>query len=79
MEVRCGDGTLGWSEHAPFGEIVVAAGGPDPPQTLLDQLAIGGRLVMPVGESREQELVRVTRTSEHEYRREDLGAVMFVP
>ena len=79
VEVRCGDGTLGWSAHAPFGGIVVAAGGPDLPQTLLDQLAIGGRLVMPVGESREQELVRVTRTSEHEYRREDLGAVMFVP
>ena len=49
VEVRCGDGTLGWPEHAPFQAIVVAAGGPEPPRSLLDQLAIGGRLVMPVG------------------------------
>ncbi|HEX7701795.1 MAG TPA: protein-L-isoaspartate(D-aspartate) O-methyltransferase, partial [Kofleriaceae bacterium] len=79
VEVRCGDGTLGWPEHAPFDAIVAAAGGPDVPSALLDQLAIGGRLVMPVGSSRDQQLVRVTRTSEHELRREDLGAVRFVP
>jgi protein-L-isoaspartate(D-aspartate) O-methyltransferase len=79
VEVRCGDGTLGWVEHAPFAGIVVAAGGPDLPQTLLQQLAIGGRLVIPVGTSRAQNLVRVTRVGETEFRREDLGAVMFVP
>jgi protein-L-isoaspartate(D-aspartate) O-methyltransferase len=79
VEVRCADGTLGWSEHAPYGAIIVAAGGPDAPPTLLDQLAIGGRLVMPVGSSRAQELVRVTRISRIEYRREDLGSVQFVP
>jgi len=79
VEVRCGDGTLGWIEHAPFAGIIVAAGGPDVPQTLLHQLAIGGRLVMPVGTSRAQELVRVTRVGETEFKREDLGAVMFVP
>ncbi|TMQ13021.1 MAG: protein-L-isoaspartate O-methyltransferase, partial [Deltaproteobacteria bacterium] len=79
VEVRCGDGTLGWPEHAPFGAIVVAAGGPDLPHTLLEQLAIGGRLVMPVGTGRAQELVRVTRVGDAEYRREDLGAVVFVP
>jgi protein-L-isoaspartate(D-aspartate) O-methyltransferase len=78
-EVRCGDGTLGWSEYAPFDAIVVAAGGPDLPRALLDQLAIGGRLVMPVGSGRGQELVRVIRVGETEYRREDLGAVQFVP
>ncbi|HEY5923303.1 MAG TPA: protein-L-isoaspartate(D-aspartate) O-methyltransferase [Kofleriaceae bacterium] len=78
-EVRCGDGTLGWTEHAPFDAIVVAAGGPDLPRALLDQLSIGGRLVMPVGSGRAQELVRVIRVGETEYRREDLGAVQFVP
>jgi protein-L-isoaspartate(D-aspartate) O-methyltransferase len=78
-EVLCGDGTLGWSEHAPFDAIVVAAGGPDVPRALLDQLAIGGRLVIPVGTGRAQELVRITRAGEAEYRREDLGAVQFVP
>jgi protein-L-isoaspartate(D-aspartate) O-methyltransferase len=79
VEVRCGDGTLGWSEHAPFDAIVVAAGGPDVPQALLDQLAIGGRLVIPIGTGRAQELARVTRVGDTEYKREDLGAVQFVP
>lgn len=79
VEVKCGDGTLGWAEHAPYGAIVVAAGGPDLPQPLLDQLAIGGRLVIPIGTSRAQELVRVTRISATEYEREDLGPVVFVP
>ncbi len=78
-EVRCGDGTLGWPEHAPYGAIVAAAGGPDVPPALIEQLAIGGRLVMPVGTSRAQELVRITRVSETELRREELGAVQFVP
>jgi protein-L-isoaspartate(D-aspartate) O-methyltransferase len=79
VEVRCGDGTLGWPAHAPFDAIVVAAGGPDLPRALLDQLAVGGRLVMPVESGRGQELVRVTRVSEAEHRREELGAVQFVP
>lgn len=79
IEVMCGDGTLGWLEHAPYDAIVVAAGGPELPRALLSQLAIGGRLVMPVGSGRAQELVRITRTTETEYRREDLGAVQFVP
>ena len=79
VDVRCGDGTLGWSDHAPFAAIIVAAGGPDVPRALLEQLAIGGRLVIPVGIGRAQELVRVTRVSKTEYRREDLGAVQFVP
>lgn len=79
VDVRCGDGTLGWAEHAPFDAIIVAAGGPEVPSALLDQLAIGGRLVIPVGTGRAQELVRVTRVDKTEYRREDLGAVQFVP
>lgn len=79
VHVVHGDGTLGLPEHAPFDAIVVAAGGPEVPQALLDQLAPGGRLVIPVGKDpREQSLVRLRRT-EHGYVREDLGAVRFVP
>jgi protein-L-isoaspartate(D-aspartate) O-methyltransferase len=80
VEVVAGDGTLGLPEHAPFDAIAVAAGGPEVPQPLLDQLAIGGRLVIPVGdEVRTQELVRVTRVGEHEYDEVSLGRVQFVP
>ncbi len=79
VEVLCGDGTLGWPEHAPFHAIIVAAGGPHLPPALLAQLARGGRLVMPVGESRAQDLVRVTRVTDTKYRREELGPVTFVP
>ena len=75
-----GDGTLGWPERAPYDGIVVAAGGPSVPEALRSQLAIGGRLVMPVGASRQvQELVRVTRAGLDDYRRERLGTVRFVP
>lgn len=80
VEVRTGDGTRGWPEAAPFDAILVAAGGPAIPQALKDQLDIGGRLVMPVGESqREQTLIKVTRTSATHFEEEDLGGVMFVP
>jgi len=80
IRVLHGDGTLGWPEHAPFDAIVVAAGGPEVPETLKQQLAIGGRLVIPVGSTlRTQKLLRVRRISEHEYQQEDLGGVRFVP
>ena len=75
-----GDGTKGWPEHAPYDGIIVAAGGPKIPESLKEQLKIGGRLVIPVGrDPRVQELVRVTRISETEYNREDLADVRFVP
>lgn len=80
VHVRHSDGTRGWNEEAPFDAIVVAAGGPEVPAALRRQLKIGGRLVIPVGEDpRLQELVRVTRLSEDEYRTEDLLDVRFVP
>ncbi|HEU5058074.1 MAG TPA: protein-L-isoaspartate(D-aspartate) O-methyltransferase [Kofleriaceae bacterium] len=79
VRLRHGDGSLGWAEHAPYQGIVVAAGGPSIPRALLDQLAVGGRLVMPVGPSRLQQLIRVTRTGDTEYVREDLSDVRFVP
>jgi protein-L-isoaspartate(D-aspartate) O-methyltransferase len=78
--VMRGDGTLGWPDRAPFDAIIVSAGGPEVPTTLLAQLAIGGRLVIPVGsEPRSQELLLITRTGEHDYERTSLGAVQFVP
>jgi protein-L-isoaspartate(D-aspartate) O-methyltransferase len=80
VHVVHGDGTLGWPEHAPYDAIVVAAGGPEVPRPLLDQLAIGGRLVIPVGEEKTlQSLVRVTRRGADDYQREDLCDVRFVP
>jgi len=80
VHVRCGDGTLGWPEAAPFDGIVVAAGGPEVPASLREQLAIGGRLVIPVGEAVGlQKLLRVTRQSEDRYETEELGNVRFVP
>jgi protein-L-isoaspartate(D-aspartate) O-methyltransferase len=80
VHVRYGDGSLGWPEHAPYDAIVVTAGGPDVPRSLLAQMAIGGRLVMPVGSvPRFQRLVRVVRTGEDTYDREALEDVAFVP
>jgi protein-L-isoaspartate(D-aspartate) O-methyltransferase len=79
VEVRCGDGTLGWPEHAPYDAILVSAGAPAAPPPLLEQLAIGGRLVMPVGTSDAQQLRRITRRDRAHYHDEDLGAVQFVP
>ena len=80
VEIRTGDGTHGWVEAAPFDAILVAAGGPSIPQTLLEQLDIGGRLVIPVGEGqREQRLIKVTRTGANSFEEQDLGGVMFVP
>jgi protein-L-isoaspartate(D-aspartate) O-methyltransferase len=80
VHVLHGDGTLGWLDHAPYDGIIVTAGGPEVPESLKAQLKIGGRLVIPVGtDPRAQELVRVTRLSEHEYQTEDLADVRFVP
>jgi len=80
VQVRCSDGSLGWPEHAPYDAIAVAAGGPKVPQALMDQLAIGGRLVMPVGDDDQgQVLVRVTRLGPSLYDSEEITHVRFVP
>jgi protein-L-isoaspartate(D-aspartate) O-methyltransferase len=75
-----GDGSAGLPEEAPFDAILAAASGSHVPEILKRQLAIGGTLVMPVGEpGAVQDLVAVTRTGEEAYRTEDLGPVRFVP
>lgn len=79
VEVRCGDGTLGWPEEAPFDAIVVAAGSPQAPRALIEQLAVGGRLVIPTGDEMSQQLMRFTRVSHDEVEKEALGDVRFVP
>ena len=76
IELRVDDGTKGWPEAAPFDAILVAAGAPEVPSSLRQQLAIGGRLVIPVGgEERLQTLLKVTRKTATDYDQEDLGAV----
>lgn len=78
--VRHADGTLGWPEEAPFDGIVVAAGGPSVPPALREQLTIGGRLVIPIGDEPDvQQLLRITRRGRNDYEQEDLGGVRFVP
>jgi protein-L-isoaspartate(D-aspartate) O-methyltransferase len=80
IEVRHSDGTLGWPEAAPFDAIIVTAGGPEIPESLRNQLKIGGRLVIPIGSlTHEQRLVKVVRDGEHAFHEEDLGPVRFVP
>lgn len=80
LTVRVGDGTLGLPESAPYDAILVTAGGPDVPPALLSQLAIGGRLVIPIGATLSaQSLIRFRRTGPNRIEREDLGEVRFVP
>ncbi|SNB44729.1 protein-L-isoaspartate(D-aspartate) O-methyltransferase [Geobacter sp. DSM 9736] len=80
VTVLLGDGTRGWQEFAPYQAIQVTAGAPHVPKALREQLATGGRLVIPVGHHpRMQSLERILRIGENEFRREDMCAVQFVP
>jgi len=80
VAIRVGDGTYGWKEEAPFDAILVTAGAPEVPQPLIEQLAIGGRLVLPVGGKYIQDLIKVTRQSEdlNDLKKENLGGCRFV-
>jgi len=79
IHVLHGDGTLGWPEEAPFDAIVVAAGGPQFPPALLQQLRIGGRMVIPVGEeAHAQRLILMIRRGTDDFEQRDLGGVRFV-
>lgn len=80
VHVHHADGTMGWPPAAPYQGIMVSASGPRVPQSLEEQLAIYGRLIMPIGRARGlQTLIRLTRASEDEYIEKDLGGVRFVP
>ncbi len=78
IRYRHGDGFQGWPGQAPFDAILVAAAPADVPEALLEQLALGGRLVIPVGPAGQQDLLRVTRTPDG-LQRELLTQVSFVP
>jgi len=79
FSIKTADGTEGWATYAPFDAILVAAGGPVIPDPLIDQLKMGGRMVIPIGEdTKTQELVRVTK-KEGGYMRENFGPCAFVP
>ena len=75
--VKWFDGTIGWSDHAPYDGILVAAGSPEIPEPLIKQLRIGGKLVIPIGDADQQVLVRLIRT-ETGSKREDHGLCQFV-
>ena len=80
VAIRVGDGTYGWREEAPFAAIIVTAGAPRIPKTLVEQLEVGGSLVVPVGSHHSQTLMKVTRLSAdpNDLKREDLGGCRFV-
>jgi len=77
IAIHVGDGTIGWSDHAPYDAIVVTAGAPAAPQPLLEQLAVGGRLVIPLGDEQTQMLTRITRGAAG-FAEESLGECRFV-
>ena len=75
--IKVGDGTIGWSEHAPYDAILVAAAAPQLPRPLLEQLSVGGRLVVPMGPEESQTLMRIRR-GEEGFHEEALGECRFV-
>jgi protein-L-isoaspartate(D-aspartate) O-methyltransferase len=76
--ITIGDGTLGWKEHSPYDGIIVTAAAPHAPTALLEQLKIGGRLVIPIGEEYAQDLMVYIRKDDGEYSKENYGGVRFV-
>ncbi len=80
VAIRVGDGTYGWREEAPYDAIIVTAGAPQIPRILVEQLAIGGRLVIPVGSRHSQSLLKLTRLSQdpEDLKQEELSGCRFV-
>lgn len=78
VSLLAGDGTLGWRDYSPYDAILVTAGSPTVPTPLAEQLADGGRLLIPIGDREEQILTLFTRRGE-ELERRDIGAARFVP
>jgi protein-L-isoaspartate(D-aspartate) O-methyltransferase len=79
VHAKYGDGTIGWSEYAPFDGIIVTAGSPSIPKKLKEQLALGGRMVIPVGDRLSQKLFLLTKLSVDEYQSEVIPEFTFVP
>jgi protein-L-isoaspartate(D-aspartate) O-methyltransferase len=79
VQVKIDDGTLGWPEKGPFDAIIVTAAAPKVPTAYLDQLKLAGRLIIPVGDTFSQELLRLRKTGDHAYSQEILEYVRFVP
>jgi protein-L-isoaspartate(D-aspartate) O-methyltransferase len=79
VKTKCADGTLGWNEFAPFDGIVVTAGSPSVPVSLKNQLAIGGRMVIPVGDKYSQKLRIVSKFEKDKFEEEDIPEFKFVP
>ena len=78
MRFIVGDGSIGWEKHAPYDGIIVTAGAPDIPDELMEQLAVGGTIVIPVGKRDTQRLIRVTK-GENIIEKHDMLACSFVP
>jgi protein-L-isoaspartate(D-aspartate) O-methyltransferase len=79
LNLKVGDGTLGWQEHAPFNKIIVTAGAPSVPKVLFNQLIEGGFLVIPVGNDTKQKMVRITKLAGNEIKTEIFEDFSFVP
>ena len=79
ITMKCGDGTKGWSAYAPYDAIVVTAGAPVIPEDLAHQLTIGGVLVIPVGDNKVQKMIRLTRTGDNDFDKEEFSNFKFVP
>jgi protein-L-isoaspartate(D-aspartate) O-methyltransferase len=79
VNIKVGDGTLGWSEEGPFDAILVTAGAPAIPETLAKQLAPGGRLVIPVGDESNQTLLRIRKAADGTLSQETGIGCRFVP
>ena len=79
IRFKLGDGSMGWSAYAPYDAIVVTAGAPVVPDDLVDQLALNGRLVVPVGDEQKQEMIRIIKIRKDEFEEERYSDFKFVP
>jgi len=79
VHAKFGDGTIGWAQYAPFDGIIVTAGSPSVPQKLKEQLAVNGKMVVPVGNKISQKLYLLTKISESEFKSDTIPEFTFVP
>jgi protein-L-isoaspartate(D-aspartate) O-methyltransferase len=79
VRMYCGDGSLGLPVYAPFDKIIVTAGAPSVPKTLVDQLTVGGSLVIPVGDNEKQQMLRINKLEDNKITKESFQMFSFVP